>query len=99
MRCSEHQDAEIHLRDSKEKTSRYMGSTEDGELDAEVTNMVQSGCKNWKRVDGCCATGKLTRRPMEGVQGSGVRGRDIEEDTVKESGDRRNEDVTMDVRS
>ena len=56
--CNEHQDAaEIHLQEEtvkRVKTFTYLGSilAEDGELDAEVTQRVQSGWKNWKRVSG-----------------------------------------------
>ena len=55
--CNEHQGAEIHSQGDTVKrvnTFTYLGSTlaEDGELDAEVTNRVQSGWKNWKRVSG-----------------------------------------------
>ena len=57
MGCNEHQDAEIPLQGEtvkRVKTFTYLGSTlaEDGELDAEVANRVQSGWKNWKRVSG-----------------------------------------------
>ena len=52
--CNEHQDAEIQLQGetvNRVKTFTYLGSTlaEDG-LDAEVTDRVQSGWRNWKRV-------------------------------------------------
>ena len=55
--CNEHQGAEIHLQGETVKrvnTFTYLGSTlaEDGELDVEVTNTVQSGLKNQKRVSG-----------------------------------------------
>ena len=55
--CNEHQDAEIHLQGEtvkRVKTFTYMGSmlAEDGELDAEVTHIVQSGWKNWKSLSG-----------------------------------------------
>ena len=55
--CNEHQDEEIHLQGEtvkRVKTFTYMGSTVagDGELDAEVTNRVQNGWKNGKRVSG-----------------------------------------------
>ena len=53
--CNEHQDAEIQLQGEplkRVKTFTYLASTlaEDGELDAEVTNRVQSGWNNGKRV-------------------------------------------------
>ena len=53
---NEHQDAEIHLQGetiNRVKTFTYLGPTlaEDGELDAEVTHIAQSGW-NWKRVSG-----------------------------------------------
>ena len=49
--CNEHQDTEIHLNGETAKrvnTFIYLGSTlvEDGELDAEVTHIVQSGWEN-----------------------------------------------------
>ena len=59
--CNEHQDAEIHIQGEtvkRVKTFTYLGNglgsmlAEDGELDAEVTDRVQSGWKNWKRVSG-----------------------------------------------
>ena len=55
--CNEHQDAEIQLQGetvNRVKTFTYLGSklAEDGELDAEVTHIVQSWWKNWKRVSG-----------------------------------------------
>ena len=55
--CNEHQDAEIQLHGETAKRVKkftYLGSTlvEDGELYAEVTHVVQSGWKNWKRVSG-----------------------------------------------
>ena len=75
--CNEHQDAEIHLQGEtvkRMKTFRYLGSTlvEDGELDAEVTNRVQSGWKNWKRVSGVLCDRKMNVK-IEGevVQESG----------------------------
>ena len=92
------------------KTFTYLGSTlaEDGELDAEVTHRVQRGWKNWKRVS-VWSVVRLENEcedQGEGVQNSGktstdVRGRDrgVEEGTGKETGGRRNENATMDVRS
>ena len=55
--CNEHQDADIHLQGDTVKRVKiftYLGSTlvEDGELNAEVKQIVQSGWKNWKRVSG-----------------------------------------------
>ena len=46
---------------TKVKTITYLGSTlsEDGELDAEITNRVQSGWKNWKRVSGVLCDRKM----------------------------------------
>ena len=57
LACNEHPDAEVHLQGEavkRVKTFTYLGSTlaEDGELDFEVTHIVQSGWKNWKRVSG-----------------------------------------------
>ena len=53
--CNERQDADIHIQGEtvkRVKTLTYLGSklTDDGELDADVTHIVQSGRKNWKRV-------------------------------------------------
>ena len=69
------------------KTFTYLGSTlaEDGELDAEVTHIVQSGWKDWKRVSGLWSVVRQENEREdqgEGVQnsgknGSGVRGRDM----------------------
>ena len=35
-------------------TFKYLGATlaENGNLDAEMTHRIQSGCKNWKRISG-----------------------------------------------
>ena len=60
----EHQDADIHLQGDtikRVKTFTYLGSTlvDDGELDAEVTHIVQSGWKNWKRVSGALCDRKM----------------------------------------
>ena len=49
--CNEHQDAEIHLLGETVKivkTFTCLGSTlaEDGELESEVTHIVQSGWNN-----------------------------------------------------
>ena len=62
--CNEHQDAEIQLQGEavkRVKTFTYLGSTlaEDGELDAEVNQRVQSGWKNWKRVSGVLCDRKM----------------------------------------
>ena len=62
--CNEHQDAEIQLRGETAKRVKkftYLGSTlvEDGELYAEVTHLVQSGWKNWKRVSGVLCDGRM----------------------------------------
>ena len=92
------------------KTFTYLGSTlaEDGELDAEVTHRVQSGWKNWKRVSGVLCDRRMNMKIKGKVYRTVVRpalmyGADrdmgVEEDTGKEIGGRRNENVTMDVRS
>ena len=109
--CNEHQYAEIQLQVetvNRVKTFTYLGSTlaEDGELDAEVTHRVQSGWKNWKSVWSVVRQKNERAYQGEGVQNSSktstdVRGRDmgVEEGTGKESGGRRNENATKDVRS
>ena len=92
------------------KTFTYLGPTwaEEGQLDAEVTDRVQSGWKNWKRVSGVLSDRRMNvdEDQGEGVQDSGktgtdVRGRDmgVEKGTGKEIGGRRNENAKMDVLS
>ncbi len=97
LECNEHQDTEIHLNGETAKrvnTFIYLGSTlvEDGELNAEVKQIVQSGWKNWKRVSGVLSDRRMNvdEDQGEGVQDSGkistdVRGRDmgVEEGTGK----------------
>ena len=66
--CNEHQDADIHLK--RVMTFTYLGSTlaEDGELDAKVTHIVQSGWrKNWKRVSGVLCDSKTNVKTNEQV--------------------------------
>ena len=73
-------------------------------MDAEVTHIVQSGWKNWKKVSG----GLCDRRMNVNIKGkvyrtaksgTGVRSRDmvVEEGTGNAMGGRRNTDATMDV--
>ena len=64
--CNEHQDADIQLQGEIVKkvniTFTYMGSTwteDEEELGAEVTQRVQSGWKNWKRVSGVLCDRKM----------------------------------------
>ena len=110
MGFNEHQDAALHLHGETVKrvtTFTYLGSTlaEDGELDAEVTRRVQSGWKNRKRVSGVlCDRMNVNikgRLQNSGKTNTAVRGRDmgVEDGTGKETGGRRNENATMDVRS
>ena len=110
LRYNEHQDAEIHLQGEtvkRVKTFTYLGSTlaEDGELDAEVTRRVQSGWKNRKRVSGVLRDRMNVkikgRLHNSGNTNTDVRSRDmgVEEGTGKETGGRRNENATMEVRS
>ena len=111
--CNEHQDAEIHLQGEtvkRLKTFTCLGSTlaEDGDLDAEVTHIVQSVWKNWKRVSGVLCDRRMNvnikgkvYRTVRGNTSTDVRGRDmgVEEGTGKQIGGRRNQNATMDVRS
>ena len=110
MGFNEHQDAALHLHGEtvkRVKTFTYLGSTlaEDGEVDAEVTRRVQSGWKNRKRVSGVlCDRMNVNikgRLQNSGKTNTDVRGRDmgVEDGTGKETGGRRNENATMDVRS
>ena len=59
--CTEHQDAEIHLQGEtvkRVKTFTYLGSTEDGELDAEVTHTeCRVGERTGRECLECFATG------------------------------------------
>ena len=52
-------------KEARVKTLKYMGSTEDGELDAEVTQRVQSGWMNGKEFLECFMTERLTGRSKE----------------------------------
>ena len=83
---NEHQDADIHLQGEtvkRVKTFTYLGSTlvEDGELDAEVTHIVQGGWKNWKRVSGVLCDRrmnvKIKGKVYRTVVRCDVRGRDV----------------------
>ena len=104
---NEHQDAEIHLQGEavkRVKTFTYLVSTlsEDGELDAEVTQRVHSGWKNWKRVSGVLCDmikGEVYITVVRPALMYGGRNMGVEEGTGKEIGGRRNENATMDVRS
>ena len=70
-------------------------------MDAEVTRRVQSGWKNRKRVSGVlCDRMNVNikgRLQNSGKTNTDVRCRDM--GTGKETGGRRNENATMDVRS
>ena len=84
--CTEHQVSEIHLQGEavkRVKTFTSLGSTlvEDGELDTEVTNRVQIGWTNWKRVSGVLCDRKMNVKIMgklnSGKTSTDVRCRDM----------------------
>ena len=56
------------------KTFTNLGSAlaEDGELDVEVTHIVQSGWKNWKRVSGVLCDRRMN---VEGLSADEVHDR------------------------
>ena len=45
-------------------TFKYLGATlaENGYLDAEMTHIIQSGCKNWKRISGILCDRRIRLR-------------------------------------
>ena len=73
---------------------------ENGELDAEMTHIIQSGWKNWKRVSGILCDRRISLRVKGKLYktSNDVRCRDVgsEESTSEEVGCGGNEDVKMD---
>ena len=81
---------------------------EDGELNAEVKQIVQSGLKNWKRVSGVLCDrrmnvkikGKVYRTVVRPALMYGAETWALKKAQEKKlEGGRRNENATMDVRS
>ena len=56
-------------------TFKYLGATlaENGDLDAEMTHIIQSGWKNWKRVSGILCDRRISLRDKGKVYKTVVR--------------------------
>ena len=59
----------------RENTFKYLGATlaENGDLDAEMTHRIQTGCQNWKRVSGILCDRIISLRVMAKVYNTVVR--------------------------
>lgn len=78
LRFNEDRNTEISVQGTRLKRVdkfKYLGSTvaEDGNLDAEITNRVQSGWRNWKKMSGVLCDRKISVKVKGGVYRTVVR--------------------------
>ena len=78
LRFNEDRNTEISVQGTGLKRVdklKYLGSTvaEDGNLDAEITNRVQSGWRNWKKMSGVLCDRKISVKVKGGVYRTVVR--------------------------